>query len=211
MGIASTGCRFAAGTLRVLAAGLVAGTVAAVAPASPSVAQSLGGPAETSGQMLLEADTLTYDNDAGVVTAAGNVRIDYNGIRLVAQRVSFYRESKRLVAYGNVQMVDREGNKSFAEEIDVTDNLRTGFVNALRIETTDKTYFASESAEQQSEDVTRFNNGVYTACEPGEAAAVAHSILNDHLEQEEKNGLFRTPDDGVVRPADRFFSRVRNS
>lgn len=168
MGIASTGRRFATGTLRALAAVLVAGTVIAVAPASPTVAQSLGGPAETSGQMLLEADTLTYDNDAGVVTAAGNVRIDYNGIRLVAQRVSFYRESKRLVAYGNVQMVDREGNKSFAEEIDVTDNLRTGFVNALRIETTDKTYFASESAEQQSEDVTRFNNGVYTACEPCE-------------------------------------------
>ncbi|WP_245440184.1 LPS-assembly protein LptD [Mesorhizobium sp. Z1-4] len=168
MGIASTGRRFATGTLRALAAVLVAGTVIAVAPASPTVAQSLGGPAETNGQMLLEADTLTYDNDAGVVTAAGNVRIDYNGIRLVAQRVSFYRESKRLVAYGNVQMVDREGNKSFAEEIDVTDNLRTGFVNALRIETTDKTYFASESAEQQSEDVTRFNNGVYTACEPCE-------------------------------------------
>lgn len=168
MGIASTGRRFATGTLGALAAVLVAGTVIAVVPASPTVAQSLGGPAEASGQMLLEADTLTYDNDAGVVTAAGNVRIDYNGIRLVAQRVSFYRESKRLVAYGNVQMVDREGNKSFAEEIDVTDNLRTGFVNALRIETTDKTYFASESAEQQSEDVTRFNNGVYTACEPCE-------------------------------------------
>ena len=166
MGVASTGRRFATGAISALAAMLVVAAPVAVVPASSSYAQGLSGPVETGGQMLLEADTLTYDNDTGVVTAAGNVRIDYNGIRLVAQRVSFYRESKRLVAYGNVQMVDRDGNKSFADEIDVTDNLRTGFVNALRIETTDKTYFASESAEQQNEDVTRFNNGVYTACEP---------------------------------------------
>lgn len=168
MGVASTGRRFATGAISALAAMLVVAAPVAVVPASSSYAQGLSGPVETGGQMLLEADTLTYDNDTGVVTAAGNVRIDYNGIRLVAQRVSFYRESKRLVAYGNVQMVDRDGNKSFADEIDVTDNLRTGFVNALRIETTDKTYFASESAEQQNEDVTRFNNGVYTACEPCE-------------------------------------------
>lgn len=168
MGIASTGRRHATGAAYALAAALAFGPVAGALTASPSYAQFIGAPAETNGQMLLEADTLTYDNDAGAVTAAGNVRIDYNGIRLVAQRVTFYRESKRLVAYGNVQMVDRDGNKSFAEEIDVTDNLRTGFVNALRIETTDKTYFASESAEQRSEDVTRFNNGVYTACEPCE-------------------------------------------
>ncbi|MBO6719310.1 MAG: LPS-assembly protein LptD [Rhizobiaceae bacterium] len=118
--------------------------------------------------MLLEADTLTYDNDADTITAAGNVRIDYNGTRLVAQRVIFYRAGRRLVAYGNVQIVDREGNRSTADEIDVTDDLSAGFINALRIETTDKTYFASESAERRDGDITTFNRGVYTACEPCE-------------------------------------------
>jgi LPS-assembly protein len=168
VGIASAGRELVASALRVLAAVAFGFAALAFVPQQPSFAQDLLGQPDSGGQMLLEADTLTYDNDAGVVTAAGNVRIDYNGIRLVAQRVSFFRVTRRLVAYGNVQIVDREGNKSFADEIDVTDDLRTGFVNALRIETTDKTYFASESAERRDGDITTFNNGVYTACEPCE-------------------------------------------
>ncbi|MEX0955611.1 MAG: LPS-assembly protein LptD [Rhizobiaceae bacterium] len=168
MGIASAGRRVIAGALRVLVASAFGCAAGAFVVPGNAAAQDLSDQVESDGQMLLEADTLTYDNDAGIVTAAGNVRIDYNGIRLVAQRVSFFRATRRLVAFGNVEIVDREGNKSFADEIDVTDDMRNGFVNALRIETTDKTYFASESAERRDGDITTFNNGVYTACEPCE-------------------------------------------
>lgn len=168
MGIASAGRRVIAGTLRVLAAAAFGCAAGAFAVPLDAAAQDVSNQTDPGGQMLLEADSLTYDNDAGVVTAAGNVRIDYNGTRLVAQRVSFFRSTRRLVAFGNVEIVDREGNRSFADEIDVTDDLRSGFVNALRIETSDKTYFASESAERRDADITTFNNGVYTACEPCE-------------------------------------------
>jgi len=49
-----------------------------------------------------------------------------------------------------------------------TDDFANGFVNALRVETADKTYFAAESAERAAGTTTTFNNGVYTACEPCE-------------------------------------------
>lgn len=119
-------------------------------------------------QMLLEADTLVYDNDKRTVTAVGGVQIDYDDNRLVAQRVTYHRDSGRLVASGNVQIVEKDGNKIFAEEIDITDDFRDGFVNTLRVETTDKTYFAAESADRASGLTTTFNNGVYTACAPCE-------------------------------------------
>lgn len=167
MGIASAGRKLVASATCVLAAAAFVAAATTIAP-NPAQAQDFSDQAQPGGQMLLEADTLTYDYDAGIVTAAGNVRIDYNGIRVVARKVIFYRETRRVVAFGQVQMVDREGNKSFAEELDVTDDLSTGFVNSLRIETTDKTYFASESAERREGDITTFNNGVYTACEPCE-------------------------------------------
>ncbi|MBP0439012.1 LPS-assembly protein LptD [Tianweitania sediminis] len=120
------------------------------------------------GQMLLEADTLVYDNDAQTVTAVGGVQIDYNNNRLVAQRVSYNRATGRLVASGAVQAVDPGGNIIYSDQIDVTDDFRDGFVSALRIETPDKTYFAAESAERRDGVVTTFNRGVYTACEPCE-------------------------------------------
>jgi len=119
-------------------------------------------------QMLLEADQLIYDQDANTVTAAGRVQIEYGGNKLVADRVSYNRATQRLVASGNVAVVEKGGNKIYAEEVDVTDDFRDGFVNTLRVETIDKTYFAAESADRREGNITTFNNGIYTACEPCE-------------------------------------------
>ena len=118
--------------------------------------------------MLLEADTLIYDNNDNTVTASGSVRIDYGGNKLVADQVTYDRRSRRLVASGNVQIVDPEGTIVYSDTIDITDDFGDGFVNALRVETVDKTYFAAESAERRGGFLTTFNNGVYTACEPCE-------------------------------------------
>ncbi len=118
--------------------------------------------------MLLEADTLIYDNNDESVTASGNVRIDYGGNKLVASRVTYDRKTRRLLASGNVQMIDRDGLIVYSDEVDVTDDFGDGFANALRVETVDKTYFAAESAERRGGFLTTFNNGVYTACEPCE-------------------------------------------
>jgi LPS-assembly protein len=119
-------------------------------------------------EMLLEADTLIYDNNDETVTATGGVRIDYGGNKLVANQVTYDRRSRRLVASGNVQIVDPDGTTIYSDTIDVTDDFGDGFVNALRVETVDKTYFAAESGERRGGFLTTFNNGVYTACEPCE-------------------------------------------
>lgn len=119
-------------------------------------------------QMLLESDVLTYDQDANTVSASGRVRIEYAGNRLVAERVTYDRNTGRLKAVGNVEIVEKDGNKIYTDEIDVTDDFADGFVNSLRVETVDKTYFAAESADRKAGNVTTFNNGVYTACEPCE-------------------------------------------
>jgi LPS-assembly protein len=140
-------------------------------PMSPAVAQSISDLAQTvpsGSQMLLEADTLVYDNDAQTVTAVGGVQIDYGGNRLVARRVTYDRNTKRLIASGEVQLVNSDGTKIYSDHIDITDDFGNGFVNALRVETPEKTYMAAESAERMAGALTTFHNGVYTACEPCE-------------------------------------------
>lgn len=117
-------------------------------------------------RMLLSADELVYDRDKHTVTAQGNVQIEYDGNRIVAREVTYNQETKRVIASGNVEVVDTKGMKVYAEQIDLTDDLGEGFVNSLRAETTDNTRFAAESAERSGGQMTVFNNGVYTACEP---------------------------------------------
>jgi len=162
------------GVTRLFGATLVACLLAATAltpfHASAQDAGAIGIAADTPGdsEMLLEADTLTYDNDNNTVIAEGGVQIDYDGNKLVADRVTYYRATGRLVATGNVQVVDPKGTVLYSDEIDITDDFANGFANALRAETADKTYFAAESAERKDGYLTTFNRGVYTACEPCE-------------------------------------------
>ena len=161
------------GALAALGLSLLAAT-ALVSPAGPALAQATqamlpGGIGKTvpdGTPLLLEADRLTYNRDTDVVTASGGVQIAYGTYRLVASQVSYDQVSGRLTARGAVEIVEPDGNRVYADEIDVTDDFGEGFVNALRVETAANTRFAAESAVR-GEDGTRtvFNNGVYTACE----------------------------------------------
>ncbi len=117
-------------------------------------------------QMLLEADELIYDNDGQTIAAVGAVRIDYDNNQLVARKVTYNQRTGRLFAEGNVEIVQPDGTRIYADKVDITDDFKDGFVNALRVETTDNTRFAAESAERTAGKVTTFNQGVYTACEP---------------------------------------------
>ena len=117
-------------------------------------------------QMLLEADELIYNRDVKTISAVGGVRIEYDGNQLVAKKVTYNQATGRLLAEGNVEIIQPDGNRIYADKIDVTDDFKDGFINALRVETTDNTRFASESAERAGGEVMTFNQGVYTACEP---------------------------------------------
>ena len=160
-----------AGLARLYGASALACLLAYAVPMAPALAQDITDvatkvPAGT--QMLLAADTLVYNNDNQTVTAVGGVQIDYGGNRLVAQRVVYDRNTKRLVASGAVEIINSDGTKINSDHIDITDDFADGFVNALRVETPEKAYFAAESAERMGGVLTTFHNGVYTACEPCE-------------------------------------------
>ncbi|MCQ8781382.1 LPS-assembly protein LptD [Mangrovibrevibacter kandeliae] len=150
-----------AGTLAVV---LV--TLALPAHAQPSVT-NFGSNVDVpkDAQMFLEADTVTYDSDTGIVTASGGVQIDYGGYKLVSREVTYNQKTKRLFARGDVQMQQPDGNKVYADVADISDDFADGFVKALRIETPENTRFAAATGVRQSGSVTSFEQGVYTACE----------------------------------------------
>ena len=122
--------------------------------------------ADEDAKMLLRANELVYNRDAERVTASGGVQIYYNRYRMVAQRVEYDQQSGRVIARGNIELIEPDGNRIYADELDVTDDFGQGFLNTLRVETTDNTRIAAESAERLPGDLMVLNNGVYTACLP---------------------------------------------
>lgn len=173
-----TGCRRGCATVpraRLLCAGvglaaLMAGLTvpAALSPASAQTSIEDLAATNPDAPMLLQADELIYNNDEGTVSAVGSVRIDYDGSRLVARQVTYIQQSGRMIAVGDVEILQPDGTRLTADEIDITDDFRDGFLNALRVVTPDNTRFVAESAERRDGNVTVFNRGIYTACEPCE-------------------------------------------
>jgi LPS-assembly protein len=162
---------------RLLRATALAGIVLApVLPALAQVANPLAQQLSTSfnavpslapgGQMLLEADQLTYDFDRQRVTATGNVQIHYGALVLDAEKLTYDQRSGRLIASGGVRILEPGGNLIVAETLDVTDDFSDGFIESINLITTDRVRLTAQAAERRDGNLLIFRRGVYTACEP---------------------------------------------
>ncbi|MEA2936860.1 MAG: LPS-assembly protein [Alphaproteobacteria bacterium] len=120
----------------------------------------------TKEQMLVRANEINYDYTNERVAAVGNVQIYYNGSGLEADKVIFDQKTKRLHAEGNVRLSEPDGKVIHGEIIDLSDDFRDGFVDSLRIEGPDQTRIAANRLERTAGNLSVFQSGVYTACEP---------------------------------------------
>jgi len=135
-------------------------------PAPRSVPMASNSGDDPTAQMVLRANELQYDNTNHRIIAVGNVQIYYKGSTLEANKVIYEQTTKRMRAEGNARMTEADGKVVHGEIIDLTDQFRDGFVDALQIEAADKTRFAAPRAERSGGRYTAFESGVYTACEP---------------------------------------------
>ena len=117
-------------------------------------------------KMLVEADQMVYDYDRNTVSAVGNVKVYYAGYTLQAEKLTYNKGNRRLIATGNVKLVDPTGVTVSSDYIDVTDNFSDGFVQSLRVDTAEDTHFAAARAERSGGSITTFTDGTYTACAP---------------------------------------------
>lgn len=121
-------------------------------------------PSDLTEQLLIEADELIYDFEQEVVIAAGNVQIYYDGTTIEANEVRYNQSTNQVFAFGQVKVVQPDGTVIYAEQVELTDDLRDGFIESLVVLGQDETRFIAASAERRDGDVTVFQDGAYTAC-----------------------------------------------
>ena len=117
-------------------------------------------------KMLLSANELVYNKDTDRVIVRGAVQINYGGYQMVAQQVEYSQKTGRIIATGEIELIEPGGNKIYADRMDVTDNFGDGFVESMRIETTDLTKLAAVNGERVNGEEIILNHAVYTACTP---------------------------------------------
>jgi LPS-assembly protein len=163
----------------LLALALLLSTFATlIGPVSPVLAQTQGqttAHAQPQGQpnadapgakpkMLIQADELVDNKDKHTVTAQGNARIYYKNRILQADKVVFDRVTTRVYAEGHASLTEPDGTVLHSNRFDLTQDFADGFIDSLRAETADKTYFSAPRAERSGNNVTVYEKGTYTAC-----------------------------------------------
>jgi LPS-assembly protein len=83
------------------------------------------------GQTLLKADHVDYDLNSSVTTAEGHVEIDYNGRILQTDRVIYDKNRDTVTAVGHVVMMAPNGDVLFAEQAQLTDQMKNGALQSF--------------------------------------------------------------------------------
>ncbi len=132
-------------------------TLSASAPTTPD-------PADPNADVVdFAADRLDYDNNAEIVTAAGNVVMRRQGNRLNANTVTWNRTTGRVVASGDVALTGAEGDTAYGDEIELTDTLRDGVVDNMLLVLGNGGRIAARTGTR-SNDVTVLDYATYSPC-----------------------------------------------
>jgi LPS-assembly protein len=109
------------------------------------------------------ADSISYDVNSDVVQARGNVVVRRDGYTLTADSVDYDRKTGLVTASGNVVVTDPDGNKSEAQTLSLTDRLRDGITDNLKLFLADGARLAALSGKREGDDFS-LDRAVYSPC-----------------------------------------------
>lgn len=115
-------------------------------------------------EVFMSADSLTYDEALGIVTASGNVEISQDHRVLMADTVSYNERQDMMTASGNVTLMEPSGEVMFADYFELSDEMREGVVRDLRILLNAETRIAANSARRSGGNRTEMHKAVFSPC-----------------------------------------------
>lgn len=139
-------------------------TVAAAQAQPASAASTPASTAITPDQIVeFSADTVTYDSEADVVTASGEVRMNREGNYLAADQVVWNRKTGEVRALGNVVLLTPEGDKLVGDNVLLTDTLQSGTVENLLVVLEGGGRIAARRGTRNGQ-ITTLENAIYSPC-----------------------------------------------
>ncbi len=115
-------------------------------------------------QISFAADVLSYDSDADVTTAEGNVLLQSGDRSLRADSVSWSQRTGIIVASGNVRFVDETGNQLYTERVELTDEFEAGAMEDLLLALRAGGRLAANKGVRESDGSILLEEAAYSAC-----------------------------------------------
>lgn len=115
---------------------------------------------------IFQADRIDFDRERNLVAATGDVELAREGRILRADRIVLDRNTGIARADGNVTLIEPDGEVLFADSVELTDDLRDGFVEQFKARLGTGSRLAASSGQLQGGTRAELTQAVYSACEP---------------------------------------------
>lgn len=112
----------------------------------------------------LTADKISHDDTAQIITARGDVELIQGDRILHADTVTYDLQSDRVTALGNVSLMDSDGRVHFAEYLELTNQMKDGFVHGLTSLLEDGSRFVAVEVERKDETKVTMRDAYFTPC-----------------------------------------------
>jgi len=138
---------------------------ASAPPALAEKTESVPLPIKSSGSpALLQADIMAYNDKIGIIAAKGNVEVAQGDQVLRADKIIYNMKKDVVKAKGNVAVLQPTGEVFFADEAELTGDMKQGFVDKIRVLFPDNSRLAAQDAQRYEGRYLIADRGVYTAC-----------------------------------------------
>ena len=115
--------------------------------------------------VLISADELQYDQEFGLTVAKGHVELDQADQILLADTVTYNQRTDTVTASGHVSLLQPSGDIVFADFVELSDDMRDGFVKDIRLLLSDRSRLAGNTGRRVNGTRTEIRRAVYSPCE----------------------------------------------
>ncbi len=113
---------------------------------------------------FIKADALRYDANTKIVEAEGNVEITQDKRILIAKKLTYNQVTNQVSAVGDVTVLEPNGQVYFAQDVQLTNDMKAGVIADFRARLKDQSRFAANGAERMGANVTEMTQVVYSPC-----------------------------------------------
>jgi LPS-assembly protein len=111
-----------------------------------------------------EAREIAYNSETETVIARGNVVLRSDDRSVRADEVTWERTTGKIIATGNIRLVDEAGNQLFTDQVELTETFEAGAMSELLIALRAGGRLAARSAERGEDGVALLTDAAYSAC-----------------------------------------------
>ena len=121
--------------------------------------------AQDGSDIAFEADTITVEQENGLMVATGNVKVTQQGDELIADQITYNQLTGEARATGSVRLTTKDGTTHISEEMILDENFTHAVATPLISTLSDGSRFSAQTGDHRQGQRTVFGRSVFSPCD----------------------------------------------